>query len=338
MNILGIETSCDETACAIVKDGITVLSNMIASQAVLHSRTGGVVPEVASREHIKVIIPIIEACFKNAQLTWDDIDLIAVTKGPGLVGSLLVGTETARTLAYAKNKKIVGVNHIAGHIYSIWLDREEEILFPSVVLTASGGHNNLVLMKDHYDFEVLGKTRDDASGEAFDKIAKLLGLIYPGGPVISKRALLGDPKKYKFPRAWLDKGSLEFSFSGLKTAVRRQVEALEKEQGELNDEIINDICASFQEAVTEVLAKKLIIAAEKHDAKEVHLVGGVSANKRLRELIQEMSNNLDLKVPKEISYCTDNAAMIAAAGYFQYKKFGADNWQDIEVNPRLLIN
>jgi len=334
MYVLAIETSCDETSSAVVKDGKTVLSNVIASQIELHNKTGGVVPEVASREHIKVIIPVIEESLQIAKKTWKDIDLIAVTKGPGLVGSLLIGVETARALAYSKQKNIVGVNHIIGHIYSIWLDREENVEFPLVILTASGGHNNLVLMKDHFNFEVLGKTRDDASGEAFDKVAKLLGLAYPGGPIISKRAELGNAKKYKFPRAWLDKQAFEFSFSGLKTAVRRKVE----ETGELNDEIINDICASFQEAVDEVLAKKLLYAANKYNARGIHLTGGVSANKRLRAMIRELSGDLNLKIPLKISYCTDNAAMIGAAGYFQLKKFGADNWQDIEVNPRLRFN
>jgi len=330
MMVLGIETSCDETAVAIVENGKRVFSNVIASSADLHNKTGGVVPEVASREHVKIIIHVIKEAFKQAELTWEDIDLIAVTKGPGLVGSLLVGIETAKGLAFSKGKKIIGVNHIAGHIYSNWLEEDDEIKFPIITLTASGGHNHLVLVKDHFDFEILGKTRDDASGEAFDKIAKLLGLSYPGGPQIAKRAIDGDPNKFKFPRAWIDKNSLEFSFSGLKTAVAREVEGIE----ELNDKAINDVCASFQEAVTDVLAQKLIIAVKKYEACEIHLAGGVSANINLREKVKNLKEDLILRVPKKITYCTDNAAMVAAAAFFQSKKESNFSWRDLKVNPK----
>jgi len=331
MKVLAIETSCDETSAAVVEDGKTVLSNIIASQAELHNKTGGVVPEVASREHIKIIIPVIKEALEESKTSWENIDLIAVTSGPGLVGALLIGIETAKTLAFAKNKKIVGVNHISGHIYSNWLERDEKINFPIVTLTASGGHNHLVLMKDHFNFEILGKTRDDASGEAFDKVAKLLGLAYPGGPIISKRAEKGDLNKYKFPRAWIDKNSLEFSFSGLKTAVAREVDKIEN----LNEQEINDIAAGFQESVVDVLSKKLIIAAEQNNVKEIHLVGGVSSNKQLRKKVKSLGKKLIVRIPLDMTFCTDNAAMIGVAGFFQYKYRGDDKIKNIKVNPKL---
>jgi len=333
MTVLGIESSCDETSASVVIDGREVKSIIIASQIEIHRETNGVVPEVASREHVKVVIPVIKEALKEANITLDEIDLIAVTKGPGLVGSLLVGVETAKTLAFSKNIKIVAVNHILGHIYSNWLDHQDIIHFPILTLTASGGHNDLVLTKDHYDFDILGRTRDDASGEAFDKIAKMLDLPYPGGPEVSKRAILGDKKRFQFPRAWLSKESYEFSFSGLKSAVRREIETL----GKLSAKDINDICASFQEAVTEVLATKLLCAAKANGANEIHLAGGVSANSRLREIIAEKSPLL-FRVPKKMIYCTDNAAMIASAGFFKYQKFGEDSWQEIEADPRFEVD
>lgn len=332
MRVLGIETSCDETAVAVLENGNKVLTNVIASSADLHSLTGGVVPEVASREHVKAMIPTIETALRQANLSLENIDLIAVTVGPGLVGSLLIGIETAKAISFASKIKIIGVNHIVGHIYSNWLDKEEEIKFPVVIMTASGGHNHLVLMKNHYDFEILGKTRDDASGEAFDKIAKLLGLPYPGGPEISKRAKLGNPKKYNFPRSWLEKDSFDFSFSGLKSAVAREVHELE-----LTDEAINDISASFQEAVVDVLATKLKRAADKYEAKEIHLAGGVSCNLRLREKIKEIKGDIVFRFPEKFIYCTDNAAMIASAGFYKYKITGEDDVFQIKVDPRLKI-
>ncbi len=322
MKILSIETSCDETAAAIVEDGRRVLSNIIASQIDLHAKTGGVVPEVAAREHVLKIIPVIEECLFEAKCGWQDIDAIAVTKGPGLVSSLIIGTETASVISYVNNLALIPVQHIIGHVYSNWLETEDEIEFPLMILTVSGGHNELILMRGHHDFEVLGETRDDAAGEAFDKVARLLGLGYPGGPAISKIAEKGDASMFKLPRIMLEKDSLDFSFSGLKTAVLNEV----KKAGEkIPEKFKADLAASFQEAVTEALAEKLIRAAKKFpEIKEVHLAGGVSANKRLREIIAKKlkTNNLDLtfRHPKSITYCTDNAAMIASAAYFSYKK------------------
>lgn len=305
MKILGIETSCDETAVAVVEDGSRVLQNIIYSQIDLHAETSGVVPEVAAREHILKIIPALE------QLDLDDIDAIAVTQGPGLISSLLTGTVTASTLGLILKKPVIPVNHIHGHIYANWLERDK-IEFPVVILTVSGGHNELILMRGHSDFEVIGETLDDAAGEAFDKVARMLELGYPGGPAISQAAEDGDPTKYDLPRAWLDKDSFNFSFSGLKSAVLRLVQA-----GDFDK---NDMAASFQEAVTDVLSKKLSMAAEKFDAKEVHLAGGVSANGRLRELAKERIGDRIFRFPEKIEYCTDNAAMIAAAGYFLQEK------------------
>lgn len=318
MKILGIETSCDETACSIVKDGWKVLSNVIASQIDLHSKTGGVVPEVAAREHVLKIIPVLDECLKDGRCDWDDIDAVAITRGPGLVSSLIIGTQTANVISYVIEKPLIEVQHIVGHLYSNWLNSGEEIKFPLLVLTVSGGHNELILMKGHGEFEVLGETRDDAAGEAFDKVARLLGLGYPGGPAISKIAEKGDKNAFKFPRIFLEKESLDFSFSGLKTAVLNEVK---KREEKLSVQLKADMAASFQEAVVEVLVGKLLMAYKKHpQTKELHLAGGVSANKRLRELIAvEMPENVKLRYPKSIEFCTDNAAMIAGAAYFLYK-------------------
>ncbi len=310
MKILGIETSCDETAVALVEDGSEVLKNVIYSQIDLHVKTGGVVPEVAAREHILKIIPALR------EFDVGDCNAIAVTNRPGLISSLLAGTVTASTMALVLNKPIIPVNHIHGHIYANWLERDDrDFEFPIVILTVSGGHNELVLMRGHGDFEIVGETLDDAAGEAFDKVARMLGLGYPGGPAISQAATGGDPSKYDFPRAWLEDNrrdvrsapSLDFSFSGLKTAVSRSP---------LDDTA--NVAASFQDAVCDVLSAKLKLATERFSAKEVHLAGGVSANKRLREMVTERIS-LPVKWPKKIEYCTDNGAMIAAAGYFQFK-------------------
>lgn len=315
MKIFSIETSCDETACAIVEDGTKVLSNAIASQIDLHSLTGGVVPEVAAREHVLNILPIIDESLSTAKLSWDDIDAIAVTKGPGLVSSLIIGTQTASVISFVKNKPIIPVQHITGHIYSNWLDIDDEISFPVLALTVSGGHNDLYLIKDHYKFEMLGESIDDAAGEAFDKVARMLGLGYPGGPVISKLALNGDVTRFKLPRPYLANKSFNFSFSGLKTAVLDII----KTSSDIDDQFKADMCACFQEAVCDVLSTKLIRALEQTNVKEVHLAGGVSANKRLREVISnKLPDDVKFRYPKSLSYCTDNAAMIGAAGYFAY--------------------
>lgn len=341
MKILGIETSCDETACAVVENGKHVLANVVASQIDLHAKTGGVVPEVAAREHVLKMTPVLDECLLKAHCSWDEIDAVAVTKGPGLVSSLIIGTETANVISFLKNKPLIPVHHIIGHIYSNWLDIEDNIEFPVIILTVSGGHNELILMRDHGKFEILGETRDDAAGEAFDKVARILGLGYPGGPAISKIAEIGNPSVFDLPRIFLEKGSLDFSFSGLKTAVLNEVVKLKSVFK--TRKLKADLAASFQEAVVAVLAQKLFLALEKFpEAKELHLSGGVSANKRLREIVEEIihgkygSGKSDqrlayqfgqkfskipkLRYPKSIAYCTDNAAMIAAAGYFLYKK------------------
>ncbi len=362
MLILGIETSCDETSVAVVEDGRILRSNMIFSQIEMHRKTGGVVPEVAAREHIIKIVPVIEESLKKAQCTLADLDAIAVTYGPGLMTSLLTGVNTAMTLAKVLQIPLIPVNHIEGHMYANWIvgevDRESynahrEIQnnkddtrytvhssptpqFPLVVLTASGGHNELILWKDHGRYTFLGATLDDAAGEAFDKVARLLGLPYPGGPQISKAAENGDSSKYPLPRAWLTKW--DFSFSGLKTAVLRLVE---KYQNLLGDQqFINDVSASFQEAVVDVLATKLAKAAKKYGAKEAHLAGGVSANRRLRARARELlSADIPLKFCSDITLCTDNAAMIAAAGFYRYQANPEKykTWKSVEANPNLAV-
>ncbi len=336
MKILAIETSCDETAAAIVEDGRKVLANVIASQIDLHAKTGGVVPEVAAREHVLKMVPVLEECMSVAGCGWDDIEALAITRGPGLISSLIIGTETASVISYVMSKPLIPVQHIVGHIYSNWLygegkdENSGEPQFPILILTVSGGHNELILMKNHHEFEVLGETRDDAAGEAFDKVARILGLGYPGGPAIAKIALNGDMEKFKLPRSYLEKGSLDFSFSGLKTAVLDVVKK-NSATGEAGGNLLlfkADLAASFQEAVVEVLADKLIMALKKFpEVKEVHLAGGVSANLRLREVIgkklkkyvEEKKNPVTFRHPRSFTYCTDNAAMIAAAGYYLYK-------------------
>lgn len=344
MKILAIETSCDETAAAIVENGRKVLANVIASQIDLHAKTGGVVPEVAAREHVLKMMPVLEECLCVAGCEWDDIEAVAITRGPGLISSLIIGTETASVISYVKNKPLIPVQHIVGHVYSNWLGDEEEPQFPILILTVSGGHNELILMEDHHKFEVLGETRDDAAGEAFDKVARILGLGYPGGPAISKLALQGDESRFKLPKAFLEKGSLDFSFSGLKTAVLNEVKKnagkIDSGASLVDEQFKADLAASFQEAVVEVLSEKLFMAAARiPKLKEIHLAGGVSANKRLREVIREkleifnrksgLKKSLNVSAeklpiifrhPKSFSYCTDNAAMIAAAGYYLYKK------------------
>lgn len=315
MLILSIETSCDETSVAVVRDGRETLSNVIASQIAKHAETGGVVPEVAAREHIKVMMPVLNRAMEEAKVTWDDIDAIAVTKEPGLIGSLIVGRITAHALAFAKDKALINVNHIHGHMYSTWLETETLPQYPILTLTVSGGHNELVLVEGPGQFKLLAESVDDAAGEAYDKVARLLGLGYPGGPVIEKHALLGKPI-YDFPIGLPREDN--FSFSGLKTAVLYHVQ---ENADKLQDEtFINDTAASFQKAAVEALVLKLLRGLEKHDVKEVHLTGGVSANKALRARIEEAMakrpNPPTFRHPKRMSYCTDNAAMIAAAAYF----------------------
>lgn len=329
MKILAIETSCDETACAIVENGTEVLANAIYSQIATHQVTGGVVPEVAAREHVVKILPVIEEALHKAALNWTDIDAIAVTKGPGLLSSLIVGTVTASLLAEIFNKPLIPVNHIEGHLYAPFLGRRENLQFPILTLTVSGGHNEIVLMRDHGVYEIIGETLDDAAGEAFDKVAKMLGLAYPGGPSVSKAAANGNPEAFKFPRALHKKGNFDFSFSGLKTAVLYAVQE-EKKNGPLADQFIADCCASFQEAVCETLCDKFLQAAIKYQPVEMQFTGGVSANQRLRSMMAEKAKKLAITTPihfpENLKYCTDNAAMIACAAFFKFRK-----------NPKIVV-
>lgn len=324
MKILAIETSCDETACAIVENGTKVLANVIYSQIATHQKTGGVVPEVAAREHVHKILPAIDGAIEEAGLSWNEIDAIAVTKGPGLLTSLIVGTVSASTLANVFNKPIIPVNHIEGHLYAPFLGREEEIKFPILILTVSGGHNEIVLMKDHGEYEIIGETLDDAAGEAFDKVARILGLPYPGGPAISKVADNGNAQAIDFPRALNVKSNFDFSFSGLKTAALYAVNAEKERSGSLSETFIADCAASFQEAVCDSLSQKFIRAAIKFQPQEMQFTGGVSANKRLRSMMVEKMEKNGLKIPlhfpENLKYCTDNAAMIGAAAYHIWQK------------------
>ncbi|MCO7175499.1 tRNA (adenosine(37)-N6)-threonylcarbamoyltransferase complex transferase subunit TsaD [Sporolactobacillus kofuensis] len=313
--ILGIETSCDETAAAVVENGTVIRSNAVASQIDIHRRFGGVVPEVASRHHVDQITLVCEEAMNNSGISWDDLDAIAVTQGPGLIGALLVGVNGAKALAYAHQVPLVPVHHITGHIYANRFVQELE--FPLIALVVSGGHTELVHMKEHGSYEVIGTTRDDAAGEAFDKVARTIGLPYPGGPEIDKLAKGGQPT-INFPRAWLEEGSLDFSFSGLKSAVINYIHNEQQRGHELNHA---DIAASFQESVSEVLVKKTMIAAERVHAKQILVAGGVSANSKVRSEMERAANTrgIPLSIPP-LSLCTDNAAMIAASGTIGFLK------------------
>ncbi len=404
MNILGIETSCDETAAAVVKDGSEMLSNVVVSQIDIHKVFGGVVPEVAARSHIEAVLPVIdsalEQAFPDVEDRWSQIDAIAVTKGPGLSGALLIGTITARTLALVKDKPLYGVNHVLAHVYANFISPAGEIKsgarsqelgvrskstnekndsasststishhsflnyhsntsnqwilpgFPILALIVSGGHTQLVLFRGHYDYDLLGQTQDDAVGEAFDKVAKVLGLEYPGGPSIQKAAKAGgDSHKYEFPKARSRSsqsadlsglGPYDFSFSGLKTAVLRQVQAIcdkdhtfpSFELAELlTDEQVKDVAASFQRVAIETLVDKTMKAFREFSPKTVVIAGGVAANTELRRQLKD-------RLPVDINYapinlCTDNAAMIASLGYFHSKQIKADNPHDMEINTSL---
>ncbi len=317
MRILGIETSCDETSIALIneQDGrFVVEKNLLSSQAKIHAQYGGVVPEVAAREHAVHAFPML----KEAGIPRDGkgIDAVAVTAGPGLVPALRIGVELGKTLAWAWNKPLVAVNHLEGHVYSVWLDKDKVPAFPSLCLLVSGGHTELILMKGHGQYELLGMTRDDAAGEAFDKVAKMLGLSYPGGPEISKHALEGDPEAIAFPRPMLESKDYDFSFAGLKTAVRVYL-------SEHPEHIVADVAASFQAAAVDTLVTKTLRAAVEHNPSSVILSGGVSANKQLREtLMQELQEefpHITFYAP-ELKYTGDNAAMIALAGLMRAKK------------------
>jgi N6-L-threonylcarbamoyladenine synthase len=325
MIILGIDTSCDDTCTAIVEDGKRLLSNIVNSQVIVHHRYGGVVPELASREHIRNIVWVVRESLKKAHLNGNDIDAIAVTVGPGLVGALLVGIYFAKAFSYANNIPLIGINHLEGHILSIFLEKRYPP-FPFVALTVSGGHTNLYHVRGFGDYTVLGQTLDDAAGEAFDKIAKLLELGYPGGPVIEKLAAAGRPEAIDFPRAYLSKDSLDFSFSGLKTAVALYVRKWHNRKGCDNKIKIADIAASFQAAVVDILIDKLIAAAAQVGVNSVVLAGGVARNNYLRRKLQEMMNKkgIDLYTPSP-ELCTDNGAMIAVVGYHRIIKGRKDD-------------
>jgi len=345
--ILGIETSCDETAAAVVEDGQRILSNVVASQIDIHRRYGGVFPEVASRQHILSITPVVEEAMDEARVSWDDLEAVAVTYGPGLAGSLLVGVNAAKGIALGCGLPLLGINHIEAHIYANWLGGKEgdSIVFPALgtvsqghsvlCLVVSGGHTELILMSGHGQYQRLGGTLDDAAGEAFDKVGRLLGLDYPGGPAIEQAAQYGDPTAFDLPRAWLG-GSYNFSFSGLKTAVLRVVKAHEPfdpAQGRRQLPVV-DLAASFQVAVVDVLVEKAKRAAEEYQAEQILLSGGVAANKFLR---QEMAQRSDLPVRcPPISLCTDNAAMVAGAAYFRYQAGYRSDW-DLDVIPNLKL-
>jgi N6-L-threonylcarbamoyladenine synthase len=353
MKILAIETSCDETAVSVVeadkKHNLKVLSNFISSQIKLHAKWGGVVPHLAAREHVKNISHVFKAGLAEAGIQdWKkEIDLIAITHGPGLGPALLVGLTFARTLASQSGLPIVGVNHMDGHIHANWLDAEKPMknIFPVLNLIVSGGHTELVLMKDHGSYKIVGETMDDAVGEAFDKVARLLGLGYPGGPIVSKRASEFKEKNpdlnITFPRPMLHSKDFNFSYSGLKTAVLYKIRELESRKIKLTKEVVNEICYEFQKAAIEVLVVKAMAAAKKYKAKALLLSGGVSANSHLRSelAIATKENKLKYFQP-QMKYTTDNAAMIAAAGYFKFLKnknacIKPGAWKKVVMNANL---
>ncbi len=317
ITILGIETSCDETSAAVVKNGRQVLSNIISSQISLHQKYGGVVPEIASRKHVELIMPVIHQGLEEAGIALDQIDAIGVTYGPGLVGALLVGLSAAKALAFALDKPLVGVHHIEGHIAANYI--EHSLLDPPFVcLVVSGGHSHIIYVQDYDKFEIMGKTRDDAAGEAFDKVARAVGLGYPGGPLIDRAAKDGDSKTIACPRVVFKDGSLDFSFSGLKTAVLNYLNTMDQKGEKYR---VEDVCASFQAAVVDVLTDNLISAAQIKGAKKIALAGGVAANSLLRSELSNKarSHGFEFYYPKPV-LCTDNAAMVAAAAYYEFVK------------------
>lgn len=343
MKILGIESSCDETAASVVEvdeasGANKTLSNVISSQIAIHQKYGGVIPELAAREHVLNILPVITEALEVAQVTPEELDLLGVTAGPGLVTSLISGIETARSLAVVWQKPIVGVNHVAGHIYSSFLDQSAPPQFPVITLTVSGGHTNLVLMKDWEDFKVIGETLDDAAGEAFDKGAKMLGLGYPGGPAISKAAndfaASGQNTSLEFPRPLIGKG-FNFSFSGLKTALLYKLQ-----KDPTWSKRVPEYAFAYQEAIIDVLVAKVLAAVKKYQPRTVTLSGGVSANSRLREVLKsklsEKHPNLTLMIP-DFSYTTDNAAMIALAAYYSYRSGASNAWQNLQVKVNFFL-
>ena len=316
MLVLGLETSCDDTAAAVLRDGKKLLSNIINDQTRVHSRYGGIVPELAGRSHVDQVQKVIRQSLESAQVELSAIDLIAVTIGPGLIGSLLVGVNVAKGISYGLGIPLIGVNHLEGHLLAIFL--QNQIDFPFISLVVSGGHTDLYRVDNFGQYKNLGRTRDDAAGESFDKVAKMLGQKYPGGPIIEKLAKNGNSKHHQFPRAYLEKGSLDFSFSGLKTSVKTYINKNLNENEE--NKIINNIAAGFQEAVVEVLSKKIITACEKEGITRVVVTGGVAANGALRKVVASECEKAGFKAwfPDPV-FCTDNAAMIACAGYHKFK-------------------
>ncbi len=342
MIILGIDTSCDDTSAAVVRDGCEIVSNIVSSQTEIHKKYGGIVPELASRRHIEMIWPVTDEALIAAGISLENIDAIAVCHGPGLIGSLLVGCGFAKAVSYARNIPIVAVNHLEGHIFSAFLETEKPEL-PFLSLVVSGGHTSIYMVEEFGRYRELGRTRDDAAGEAYDKVSKLLGLGYPGGPVIDGLASEGDPKAFNFPRAYVPE-SLDFSFSGLKTAVRNRVQEMSKGRGEaapsqreseFPHQFIRDIAAAFQAAVTDVLVRKMEWAITKTGIRRVTISGGVAANSGLRKRMGDMAleTGVGLYLPSR-NLCTDNAAMIAAAGY---RHFIVGERAGFELNPKAYL-
>jgi N6-L-threonylcarbamoyladenine synthase len=332
MIILGIETSCDETAASIVIDGAEILSSVMSSQVDVHHKYGGVVPELASRKHIEDIVPIVKESVSRAGINFKQINALAVTQGPGLIGSLIVGFSFAKSFAYTLGIPWIGVNHLEGHINSVFLESNPPA-FPFVSLLASGGHTGIYYVKSHTEIELMGQTRDDAAGEAFDKVSKAIGLGYPGGIVIDRLAKKGDPSKIVFPRAYLDKSGFDFSFSGIKTAVNRYIQT----HGDEYKNQIPDILAGFQESVVDVLSYKILNAVMERDCDQISLVGGVAANSRLREKVKQNAEKKGIKVHiPSIDLCGDNAAMIAATGY-HYLKNGKSSDINDDVYSKIKI-
>lgn len=331
--ILGIESSCDETSASVIKNGRYILSNVISSQIDLHKKYGGVVPEIASRKHVELIIPVINQALEEAEVTLNEIDAIGVTYGPGLVGALLVGLTAAKAIAFTAGKPLVGVHHIEGHIAANYL-QYPHLEPPFICLVASGGHSHIVQVESYNRFEVLGQTRDDAAGEAFDKISRAIGLGYPGGPLIDKYAAQGNSKAVKFPRVQFEDGSLDFSFSGLKTAVLNHLNRLEQTGEQVN---IPDVAASFQQAVVDVLVKNSIGAAKLKGANKIALAGGVAANSQLRSEMKSQAKKQGIEVLyPDLILCTDNAAMIGCAAYFEYMN-GKRSGMDLNAIPGLKL-
>lgn len=340
-HILGIETSCDETAASVVINGKTIASNIVASQIDLHAKYGGVFPELASRAHVEAISTVVEQAIAEAGISYDQLDAIAVTRGPGLVGSLLVGFNYAKGLALATGKPLLGINHLEGHVYSLWLtEQHREIVFPVLVLIVSGGHTELLLMTDHGQYERLGGTMDDAAGEAFDKVGRMLDLPFPGGPNIERAAMMGNAAAFNFPRPKRD-DSYDFSFSGLKTAVMREATVMpsaearrsrgSEKKAQLRSGIsVNDVAASFQAALVDTLVEKTARAAKTHKVTEILMAGGVSANQALRKAMRK-ETDLPVRYPP-LNLCTDNGAMIAAAAHYRYQTGLRSEW-DLEVLP-----